>query len=445
MCPRTLPLADISLSPEALAGVPLERIEAEITELAGHINAATCRWLCLVAELDRREGWASWGAKSCAHWLSWRCSVSPNAAREQVRVARRLAELPAITAAFAAGELSFSKVRALSRVAAPETEEELLGIARHATAAQIEVMVRSYRRACRAAELAEANVRHARRRLDYHYDEDGSLVLRARLSPEEGAVVLAALQAAASEIESPGENVSAVTPPAHPLRSATRNADALVIVAERSLAAGSATGAGRARPQVIVHADADALSEGATASAELDDGMGVPPETARRLACDASVVTLVERDGEPLAVGRKTRSVPAGMRRALEARDRRCRFPGCEQRRHLDAHHVRHWADGGETDLDNLLLLCRFHHRFVHEGRCRVAVNDGAFAFTLPGGRTISSSQELSETDADALRRVNLELGLEIDHETIVPLWAGEAMDYDIAVGWMMRAAEEAA
>lgn len=249
MCPSPSSVTDPSLSPEALADIPLERIEAEITELAGHINAATCRWLCLVAELDRREGWASWGAKSCAHWLAWRCSVSPNAAREQVRVARRLAELPAITAAFAAGELSFSKVRALSRVASPDTEEELLGIARHATAAQIEVMVRSYRRACRATELAEANVRHSRRRLEYHYDEDGFLVVRARLTPEEGAVVLAALESAASEVESPGEGVTAVTPEAHPLRSSTRNADALVIVAERSLAAGSVVGADGPAPR----------------------------------------------------------------------------------------------------------------------------------------------------------------------------------------------------
>ena len=136
-----------------LAAVPLERIESEITELAGHINAATCRWLCLVAELDRREGWATWGAKSCAHWLSWRCSVTPNAAREQVRVARRLSELPAVRGAFASGELSFSKVRALTRVATEDNEEELVGIARHATAAQLEVMVRSYRRAVRVQEL----------------------------------------------------------------------------------------------------------------------------------------------------------------------------------------------------------------------------------------------------------------------------------------------------
>ena len=192
-----------------------------------------------------------------------------------------------------------------------------------------------------------------------------------------------------------------------------------------------------------MHVDSDALTEEAVGSAELEDGRAVPPETARRLACDASIVRLIERDGEPLAVGRKTRSVPAGMRRALHARDHRCRFPGCEQRRHLDAHHVRHWADGGETNLDNLLLLCRFHHRFVHEGGCRVEASDGTLTFTLLGGRTIMDSEDALTTNAGALHRINLALGLEIDDETIVPLWTGESMDYDIAVGWMMSATEE--
>src|SRR5437870_2759152 len=118
------------LSKETLA---LQRLEDEITELAAHIHAATCRWLCLVAEYDRREGWALWGAKSCAHWLAWTCGIAPGAAREHVRVARRLPELPAIREAFAAGQLSFSKVRAITRVATAENEDALLMLARHGT------------------------------------------------------------------------------------------------------------------------------------------------------------------------------------------------------------------------------------------------------------------------------------------------------------------------
>jgi hypothetical protein len=425
-------------SPEALAEVPLERIESEITELAAHINAATCRWLCLVAELDRREGWASWGAKSCAHWLSWRCSVSPSAAREHVRVARRLADLPSVRRSFAAGELSYSKVRALTRVVTPATEDELVGIARHATAAQIEVMVRSYRRAAAGAEVAEANARHRRRSLTYFYDDEGFLVLRARLMPEDGAVVVAALTAAAAELgpPDPSENVSAETSEAHPLRFEERNADALVAVADRALSGGPGS---PARPEVVVHVDADALA-GRDGRSELDDGMHLPPETTRRLACDAPIVTLVERDGEPLSGGRRTRRVPAALRRALRARDRRCRFPGCTEARHVDAHHVRHWADGGPTSLDNLVQLCRFHHRFVHEGHCTVEMSHRGPRFTLPDGTTVEDAAAPPPTDPGVVPRANAALGVDVDAETIVPLWTGETMDYDSAVAWLLSA-----
>jgi hypothetical protein len=122
---------------------PLELLEREITELATQIHAATCRWLCLVAEYDAREGWAIWGAKTCAQWVSHQCGIAPGSAREQVRVARRLCELPLIRAAFAEGELSYSKVRALTRVANVEREQDLLDLARHATASQLERLLRS--------------------------------------------------------------------------------------------------------------------------------------------------------------------------------------------------------------------------------------------------------------------------------------------------------------
>src|SRR4051794_10586452 len=131
--------------PDAFDNLSLEQLENEITELAAHINAATCRWLLLVGELDRREGWAEWYCKSCAHWLSLRCGLGLTAAREQVRVARALRELPEVRASFGRGELSYSQVRALTRVATPELEADLLSIARHATGAQLEVLARAYR------------------------------------------------------------------------------------------------------------------------------------------------------------------------------------------------------------------------------------------------------------------------------------------------------------
>src|SRR5919109_3798346 len=163
-----------------LQNMPLEQLESEITELAAHINAATCRWLLLIGEHDRREGWAEWGCKSCAHWLSVQCGLGLQAARQQVRVARALTELPAIAASFGRGELSYSQVRAMTRVATPEIEEDLLSMARHATGAQLELLVRAYRGVL-SRELEAAAEAHRDRFLDYSYADDGSIVLSARL------------------------------------------------------------------------------------------------------------------------------------------------------------------------------------------------------------------------------------------------------------------------
>src|SRR4051812_36187764 len=163
--------------------LPMERLEAEITTLAGHIAAATCRWLLLVGEFDRREGWAGWGCKSCAHWLSWQCATGLRAAREQVRVARALAGLPAIHEAFAAGRLSYSQARALTRVARPDNEQELLALARQATAAQLERLVRSYVKADRLR--VEARDAYERRELVWWQEDDGSFVVQARLPADD--------------------------------------------------------------------------------------------------------------------------------------------------------------------------------------------------------------------------------------------------------------------
>ncbi|MBA2631041.1 MAG: DUF222 domain-containing protein, partial [Thermoleophilaceae bacterium] len=155
----------------------LDRLGEEITEQAAHINAATCRWLLLVASFDRQDGWMSWGCRSCAHWLSWRCGVSEMTARDQVRVARRMPELPGIQESFARGELSYSQVRALTRVATPETERDLVQLARHATVAQLEVIVRAYRGVLRT-ELGDGrDDEHGRRFVRCQHDYDGSLLI----------------------------------------------------------------------------------------------------------------------------------------------------------------------------------------------------------------------------------------------------------------------------
>ncbi|MFA5785953.1 MAG: DUF222 domain-containing protein [Actinomycetota bacterium] len=178
------------------AALPVGQLESRILELAGNLAATECQFLLLIEEFDRRRGWAVWGVRSCAHWLNWRCGLDLGAARERLRVARRLVELPRVTAAFARGELSYAKVRALTRVATPTTEETLLMWAQYGTASHLERIVRGFRRAKAAEEAAQAVASHNRRYLKYFHDEDGSLVIRARIPAEQGALVLAALQSA---------------------------------------------------------------------------------------------------------------------------------------------------------------------------------------------------------------------------------------------------------
>ncbi len=374
--------------------VPLELLEREITDLACRIHAATCRWLELVAEYDRREGWAQWGCKSCAHWISHQCGIAPGAAREQVRVARRLQELPVVRAAFARGELSYSKARALTRVENVEREEDLLELARHATASQLERLVRGHRRVV-ATERAAAGGR-PERWVSVEHDDDGALLLQARLPAEEGALVLAALDAARDELAA--ADVSAETPTCKgdvsaetPLpRPPVARADALLALADGYLAGDRGSRTGGDRYQVVVHVDTATLSgqEGG-ARCEIDHGPPLAASVARRLACDAALVHVLERDGTPLDVGRKTRSVPPALRRALAARDGGCRFPGCTSHRFVDAHHIEHWADGGRTKLGNLVLLCRHHHRLLHEGGYTLSSSGGRLTFRRPDGRRI--------------------------------------------------------
>ena len=190
------PPADAAASPAEPARVPLERLEAQICELAGHLAAATCRFLVLLADFDARRGWASWEMGSCAQWLSWKCQLSSGTAREHVRVARALRDLPVIRARFAAGRLSYAKVRALTRIATPATEAGLAELAGPMTANQLERFARAHRQVTRADD-AEARVR---RRLAWRLEEDGSLSGTFRLPPLQGAVLLKALRAACADL-----------------------------------------------------------------------------------------------------------------------------------------------------------------------------------------------------------------------------------------------------
>ncbi len=367
----------------ALEGAPIEWIEREIGELAAHIAAAMCRWLELVAEFDRRAGHEARGFHSCGAWVAWRCSIDPRSAREHVRVARSLCDLALIRERFGRGELSYSKVRAMTRIATAELEEELVEMARFATAAQLERLVRGYRRSV-SRESAEAL--HSERFLSHHWDEDGCLCVRGKLSPEDGALFLKALEAGRGSIRKHSQGGSAEP---GPVRAApVNNADALMEVAECSLACGSSPRPAGERHQVVIHADAKALSgDGEQAGCRLDDGPAVCAETARRLACDASLVSILHGMGGVLDVGRKTRAIPPSMRRALDVRV------------------------------------------------------DGGLVFRRPDGRAIPPVPSSARGRPGEVQARNRLAGLRIGAETAVPLGRGEPMDEDLAVtGLLTRA-----
>jgi len=419
----------------------LDRLGNEIAELSAHLDAATARLLDLIREFDARGGWNT-GFRSCAAWLSWRVGLDLGAARERVRVARALGTLPLLAEALGRGELSYAKVRALTRVATPETEARLLAVGRAGTAAHVERIVRGWRCVDRRAEAREASQRHRSRALHVYQDEDGMVVVRGRLEPEVGALLMQALAAARESLyqrsrartraaAGPGD-VSAETPPV-----AQQQADALALLAETALHHGLDPGTPGERYQVVVHVDAPVLADpDQPGQSVLEDGTRVSAETSRRLACDASrVVMRHDAEGRLREIGARTRTIPPALRRALHHRDQGCRFPGCGLR-FTQGHHLRHWAQGGPTTLSNLALLCRRHHRSVHEEGYQVArLPDGALQFRRPDGRSLPEvppPAALPEDPSKVLRARHDSQGIRIDARTACAGWLGERLN----VGW---------
>jgi hypothetical protein len=425
----------------------LARLGEQITELAGHLTAGEYRFLVLVEAFDREGGWQGEGINSCAHWLNWFCGMSIGVAREKVRVARALPGLPHISTAFSEGRVSYSKVRAMTRVATLKNEDALLNTAYHGSAQQLERQVQLYRRIKRTEALAEEQVRHAHRELSWHVDDAGCWVVRGRLTAEQGAVIAKALEAAMDRsfeerrgepqaVEKDIHRNACISGFSEPV--AQRRADALERVARAYLAGPEASDSTGDRYLVNLHTNIETLqADGDDAVANLDDRAEIPAETSRRLACDASLLHWLETaEGEPLSVGRKTRSIPPAIRRALQRRDGGCCFPGCSATRFVDAHHVRHWADGGETRMSNLLLLCKRHHRLVHEGGFGVHRGAGnKIWFSYPGGATLPATAD-GRFRGNARRVISLSeaKGLQITPRTL-PADCGGEIDYNYAQG----------
>jgi hypothetical protein len=451
-----------------------DELADEIASLSAHLDAATQRLLACIRSFDESGGWERQGAISCAHWLSWRIGLDLVTAREKVRVARALGSLPRIDQALGRGELSYAKVRAITRAASPATEERLLEMARHSTGAQLDRICRSYRQV--ASSLTDEGALPEERSVRERLLPGGMVKIELVLHPDEAALVRSALEKAQHTLRSerrppasasppPAQgpdpaagrrpaNASASPPPAQgPDPGADASAEALVSLADAAVHLadgflGDRPGAsgGADRYQIFVHLDQDALGEDGAQAATLDDGTRVPAETFRRLACDAGLVaTRTDRDGSVLDIGRRTRSIPPALRRALWLRDRGCRFPGCGHTRFLHGHHVQHWLTGGSTSLPNLVLLCPRHHRLVHEGGFTIdpgeAPADGeSLAFRAPDGTRLPVIVPRAnlEDAVSSLRDWAAQRGLEIGPDTAFPWWDGAVPDYDLAVSALM-------
>ena len=303
--------------------------------------------------------------------------LDKGAARERVRVARALG-VPRLATPETEG------------TRATETEKRL--VARAGTAVHVERIVRGWRHMDRKAEAQESARQHTGRALHVSHDDDGMVVIRGRLTPEAGAVLLRALEAARETLYQQNRSDAHPTDPAQePPTMEQQRADALALVAETALHHGIDPGAPGERYQVVVHVDAAVLADAdQPGQSVLEDGARVPAETSQRLACDASrVVMRHDEDGRVVEVGARTRTIPPALRRALHHRDQGCRFPGCGLRLG-QGHHLHHWAHGGPTTLSNLALLCRRHHRAVHEEGYQVERQpDGALQFRRPDGQVL--------------------------------------------------------
>src|SRR5215510_3571695 len=253
---------DVPMTQDPLA--EMDQLGDEIAELSAHLDAVTARLLGLLREFDARGGWGN-GFRSCAHWLNWRVGLDMGAAREKVRVARALGQLPLLAAALARGELSYAKVRALTRVATAETEGRLLTVGRSGTAAHVEQIVRAWRRMDRKVEAREATRQHEGRMLHVYRDEDGSVVLRGRLTPEVGTLLQRAIEAARDALYQRSRQEASANPGADPALDlptrAQQQADALALLAETALQHGLDPGAPGDRYQVVVHVDAPVLAD----------------------------------------------------------------------------------------------------------------------------------------------------------------------------------------
>jgi hypothetical protein len=418
----------------------LDGLADQIADLSLRIDVAKHLLLTHLREFDAHDGWAGSGFLSMVAWLAWRIDIGVAAAREHVRVARALGELPIVDAAFAAGELSYSKVRALTRVATPATEQNFLDVAKHATASQIEKVTAAYRRTRVDPTQPTGDLR---RFVRYTDTASGMARIEIQLPPEQAKVVMEAISAAldAGRREDVSAEADAVvetpgTDSVDPITLQAERADALVSVAQAYLQHSPRTlGTGY---ELVIMTTKDQLEQGpGGVGGFLRDGTPIPLHVARMLACDGSRVDVeISESGEILDVGRARRTIPSAIGRSLWLRDGGCRAPGCGRKHHLHAHHIEAWAEGGKTSTSNLVLLCPSHHTLVHEGVLFVDVIDGRIEFRNVYGTALRPAPERGE-DSEAIDqwlRSTTEAGFDRDG---TPQWDGTRLDLDDVLSWL--------
>jgi hypothetical protein len=335
---------------------PLARLKSARAE----VGASQQRLLEAIAECEREGAWLADGCRDFAHWVSAQLGISNWSARRWVTAAEALPRLTQIRAALRSGALSIDKVLELCRYATPESEVRLVSWAKRVTPATVR----------RAADVASAPDRKETieadksRHLDYWWTDDGRrLWLEGSWPSEQGAVIAKSLDRMAGRLPDIVDEEDEGEPPSFEVSLGMRRADALVALVSHRIA----EDADADRATVVVHVDAETLDlhDG---GAEIEGGGVVGAETARRLACDGRIeFAFHDCCGRTVGVDRATRTPSAWLMRQLRHRDRGCTFPGCDARWFLHAHHIWHWGRGGPTDLDNLVLVCTFHHKLLHE------------------------------------------------------------------------------
>ncbi len=428
--------------------IDVDALGDQIAEMSAHIDAAMHRLLTTIREFDIASGWHVQGALSCAHWLAWRVGWDLRTARERVRVARKLAELPLIDEELRRGAMSYSQARAITRVATAEKEAVWIEYAKRMPASQLDTLCRSYQNVqaydqahaseagAMAGAMAAAHVA-AQRTVTRRSLDSGMVKFEVVLPNDEAAIVWATLNTGIAKADA--EPTPAEPPTAKASSMADRGqqrADVLMDIIQDRVRG--------IRPQrtpieIIITVPHAGLHGSAEPSdlAMMADGEVIATATARRLCCDAGVVVAhVDAQGVPLTIGRKTRTIPTAINRALHLRDRTCRFPGCTHSRYVDGHHIEHWANGGKTALSNLMLLCSAHHTLLHEGGCRVeSDNNNGWNFFDHRNRRIEVQPARTTPNAVGQQRGLAALrdapaGLGITANTNASKWTGSSIDY---------------